>query len=51
MLPYQAHDRQYDMVSMFAWSKTRAPLVYHHEVMRKFWAEWHVDQVKAAHSR
>jgi hypothetical protein len=49
-LPYQAHDRQYDMVSMFAWSKTRAQPVYHHEVMRKFWAEWHVDQVKAAHS-
>lgn len=48
-LPYQAHDRQYDMVSMFAWSKTRAQPVYHHEVMRKFWAEWHVDQVKAAH--
>ncbi len=49
-LPYQVHDRQYDMVSMFAWSKTRAQPVYHHEVMRKFWAEWHVDQVKAAHS-
>jgi len=48
-LPYQAHDRQYDMVSMFAWSKARAQPVYHHEVMRKFWAEWHVDQVKATH--
>jgi hypothetical protein len=49
-LPYQVHDRQYDMVSMFAWSKMGSQPVYHHEVMRKFWAEWHVDQVKAAHS-
>ena len=48
LLPYQAHDRQYDMVSMFAWSKTRPQLVYHHEVMRRFWAGWHADQVKAA---
>jgi hypothetical protein len=49
-LPYQVHDQQYDMVSMFAWSKARAQPVYHHEVMRKFWAVWHVDQVNTAHS-
>jgi hypothetical protein len=47
-LPYQVHDRQYDMVSMFAWSKMGSQPVYHHEVMRKFWAVWHVDQVNAA---
>ena len=46
-LPYQVHDRQYDMASMFAWGKMRAEPVYHHAVMRKFWAGWHVDQVKA----
>jgi len=47
-LPYQAHDRQYDMVSMFAWSKAGVQPVYHHEVMRRFWAVWHVDQVNTA---
>jgi len=47
-LPYQVHDRQYDMVSMFAWGKMRPEPVYHHAVMRKFWAGWHVDQVKTA---
>src|SRR5262249_10888690 len=41
-------DRQYDMVSMFAWGNMRAEPVYRHAVMRKFWAGWHVDQVKTA---
>src|SRR5260370_20517265 len=36
------------MVSMFAWGKMRPEPVYHHAVMRKFWAGWHVDQVKTA---
>lgn len=47
-LPYQLHDRQYAVVSMFAWSKARPEPVYHHAVMRKLWAVWHVDQVKTA---
>jgi hypothetical protein len=43
-LPYQAHERQYAMASMF----TMMPLIpetqYRHSVMRQFWAGWNVEQ-------
>jgi hypothetical protein len=45
-LPYQVHDQQYAVASMFAWSKLRAEPVYHHAIMREFWAGVHVNQVK-----
>ena len=45
-LPYQVHDRQYDVAPLFVWSKMRPEPVYRHAVMRKFWAEWHVNEVK-----
>nr|MDP9113764.1 hypothetical protein [Acidobacteriota bacterium] len=43
-LPYQAHDRQYAMASLFALAPLRPEPVYHHAIMRKFWAEWNVGQ-------
>jgi hypothetical protein len=33
---------------MFAWSKLRPEPVYHHPIMREFWAGVHVDQVRIA---
>jgi hypothetical protein len=47
-LPYQLHDQQYAVTSVFLWSKAHAEPVYHHAVMRKFWAEWFVNKSKAA---
>ena len=47
-LPYQLHEQQYSVTSLFIWSKAHAEPVYHHAVMRKFWAEWFVNAVKAA---
>ena len=43
-LPYQAHDRQYAMAPMFAILPLRPEPVYHHAIMRTFWAEWNVGQ-------
>ncbi|MDP9114477.1 MAG: hypothetical protein M3O20_12455, partial [Acidobacteriota bacterium] len=43
-LPYQAHDRQYAMASLFAPAPLRPEPVYRHAIMRKFWAEWNVGQ-------
>ena len=48
--PYQFHDRQYAVTSVLVWSKTRAEPVYHHAVLRKFWAEWFLDSEKRAHN-
>lgn len=48
MLPYQLHDQQYAVTSVFLWSKPHAEPVYHHAVIRKFWAEWFVNKSKAA---
>jgi hypothetical protein len=47
-LPYQLHEQQYSVTSLFVWSKAHAEPIYHHAVMRKFWAEWFVNAVKAA---
>lgn len=43
-LPYQVHDGQYAMATMFAMIPLRAESSYRHPVMRKFWAEWNVGQ-------
>lgn len=43
-LPYQVHDGQYAMATMFAIMPLRAEPAYRHPVMRKFWAEWNVRQ-------
>jgi hypothetical protein len=48
MLPYQLHDQQYAVTSVFLWSKPHAEPVYHHVVMHKFWAEWFVNKSKAS---
>jgi hypothetical protein len=47
-LPYLVHEQQYGVTSVFIWSKAHAEPVYHHAVMRKFWAEWFVNKAKAA---
>lgn len=47
-LPYQAHDRQYAMASMFTPMPLAAEPPYRHAIMRKFWAEWNVGQWIAA---
>jgi len=47
-LPYQLHEQQYSVTSVFLWSKPHAEPVYHHRVLRKFWAEWFVNKSKAA---
>ena len=43
-LPYQAHDRQYAVASMFLLLPLRPEPLYRHAVMRDFWAGWNVDQ-------
>jgi hypothetical protein len=48
LLPYQLHDQQYAVTSVFMWAKTHAEPIYHHAVMREFWAEWFVGKVQAA---
>jgi len=45
-LPYQVHDRQYAMASMFLVMPLRPKPVYRHAVMREFWTEWNVGQWK-----
>ena len=43
-LPYQVHDGQYAVATMFAMIPLRAEPSYHHQAMRKFWADWNVGQ-------
>ena len=47
-LPYLLHDQQYATTSVFMWSKPHAEPVYHHAVMRQYWAEWFVNKAQAA---
>ena len=41
-LPYQVHDGQYAMASMFTSAPLRPEPAYRHAIMRKFWAGWNV---------
>jgi hypothetical protein len=50
-LPYQAHDRQYAVASMFTLAPLRREPVYHHPVMRQFWTKWNVAQWTDAHEQ
>jgi hypothetical protein len=43
-LPYQLHEQQYAMASMFIMMPLRPEPAYHHAVMRNFWAESNVRQ-------
>ena len=49
-LPYQAHDRQYAMASMFVLFPLRREPLYRHAIMRDFWAGWNVDLWRDAHT-
>ncbi len=49
-LPYQAHDRQYAVASMFVLFPLRREPVYRHAIMRDFWAGWNVDLWRDAHT-
>ena len=42
-LPYQVHDRQYAVASMFTMVPLGPEPSYRHVVMRNFWAGWNVD--------
>ena len=48
LLPYIAHDRQYAATSLFLWDGPRAQPVYRHASLRRYWAEWQIDQAKEA---
>lgn len=47
-LPYQLHDRQYAVTSMFSVLPLHPEPVYRHAVMRDFWAGWNVSQWRDA---
>ena len=47
-LPYMLHDQQYEVSSIFFWSPLRPEPVYHHAVMRAYWAKWQVDIYREA---
>jgi hypothetical protein len=46
-LPYQLHDQQYAVVSMFFPAPLRPEPVYRHAVMRKLWTQWNKNEWKA----
>ena len=43
-LPYQVHNSQYEMSSMFTMMPLGAEPLYRHAVLRKFYADWQVSQ-------
>ncbi len=45
-LPYQLHERQYVVANNFVWSRDNPEPVYRHAVMRRFWSQVNVDQVR-----
>jgi hypothetical protein len=45
-LPYQLHERQYVVGNNFVWSGWSPEPVYHHAVMRTFWAKINAGQVQ-----
>jgi len=47
-LPYQLHEQQYAMSSIFRMMPLRPEPLYHHAVMRQFWAGRTVDQWRSA---
>jgi hypothetical protein len=50
-LPYQAHDRQYAVATMFSFIPLHPEPMYRHALMREFWAGWDVDLWKDSHSQ
>jgi hypothetical protein len=47
-LPYEMHQQQYGVSSMFRLMPLRPEPQYHNAVMRQFWAEWSVGQWESA---
>ena len=49
-LPYQVHDQQYLVASMFLFVPLRPEPMYRHAIMRDFYAGWHRDLWRSARS-
>jgi len=47
-LPYQVYEHQYAVASVFAWSAPRPEPLYHHAVLRAFWAGENVRDIQGA---
>jgi hypothetical protein len=47
-LPYTAADKPYKMASIFLWEPLKPEPVYHHQVMRTYWADWQVKAYRDA---
>jgi hypothetical protein len=49
-MPHSLYDQQYVMVPVFAFLPLRPEPVYRHDVIRKLYTTWHVDQWRAVHN-